>query len=67
MRISLSLRKRTTDQITEKVGYRFSLTALTPASENIILDSVVKISFPYLLFNYYIDLQLYCIKLSLII
>ena len=66
MRISLSLRKRTTDQITENVGYRFSVTALTPASENIILDSVVKISFS-LLFNYYIDLQLYCIKLSLII
>ena len=46
MRISLSLRKRTTDQITENVGYRFSVTALTLASENIILDSVVKISFP---------------------
>ena len=44
MRILLSLRKRTTDQITESVGYRFSVTALTPASENIILDSVVKIS-----------------------
>ena len=66
MRISLSLRKRTTNQITENVGYRFSVTALTLASENIILDSVVKISFS-LLFNYYIDLQLYCIKLSLII
>ena len=66
MRILLSLRKRTTDQITESVGYRFSVTALTLASENIILDSVVKISVS-LLFNYYIELQLNCIKLSLII